>query len=200
MLIDLHTHSTAHSACSAVSADELVLAAKASGLDGVCLTEHDAFWPEPLVRELGEKHGIVVLRGVEATTEVGHVLVFGVSHWRKGLATVEALHEFVRSEGGLMFLAHPSRRYGRPVDGGMLGGIFDSLEVENASEGPLQNGNAVALAKKCRLPGIGGSDGHIAAEIGASATRLARGVTNEAELVNELLRGKHKAVCLRPPV
>ena len=64
MLIDLHCHTTAHSACSAVLPDDLVIAAKSAGLDGVCLTEHDAFWPLELVRALGEKHGLVVLRGV----------------------------------------------------------------------------------------------------------------------------------------
>ncbi|HEY7270658.1 MAG TPA: PHP domain-containing protein, partial [Dehalococcoidia bacterium] len=84
MLIDLHTHSTAYSACSAVSPDDLVGAAKAAGLDAVCITEHDAFWPLAPIRQLGEKHGIVVLRGVEVTTEVGHVLVYGISTWRKG--------------------------------------------------------------------------------------------------------------------
>ena len=190
MLIDLHCHTTAHSACSAVSPDDLVIAAKAAGLDGVCLTEHDAFWPLELVRELGEKHGIVVLRGVEATTEVGHVLVYGISRWQRGLATVDALRDFVREQGGLMFLAHPARRYGRPADG-LLGSVFDSLEVANASEGPLQNGAAAALATKCRLPGIGGSDAHTVTEVGGAATRLARAVTTEQDLVAELRRGLH---------
>jgi predicted metal-dependent phosphoesterase TrpH len=190
MLIDLHTHSTAHSACSAATPDDLCRAAKDAGLDAICITEHDAFWPEVAIRELGAKHGLVVLRGVEATTEVGHVLVYGVSSWRKGLATLAALREHVQAEGALMFLAHPSRRYGRPVEGS-LAAVFDSLEVANASEGSLQNANAAELARGCRLPGIGGSDAHTAREVGAAYTILDRPVEDEASLVAELRKATH---------
>ena len=191
MLIDLHAHSTAYSACSAVTPEDLVRAARDAGLDAVCLTEHDAFWPLPAVGELGEKHGIVVLRGVEATTEIGHVLVYGLRTWRKGLSTLEALRDHVRAEEALMFLAHPSRRYGRPVDGS-LADVFDSIEVANASEGSLQNGNAKQLARVCRLPGIGGSDAHTASEVGAAYTVLANPVSSEVELVAELRKALHR--------
>jgi len=197
LLIDLHTHTTAYSSCSAVTPDDLLLAAKRAGLDGVCLTEHDALWPPAAVRELAERHGLVVLRGVEATTEVGHVLVYGVSSWERGLATLEAVRAHVRAQGGLVVLAHPSRRYGRPV-AGSLADVFDSLEVENASEGRLQNSNAAQLARVCRLPGIGGSDAHTAREVGGAATVLAGPVGNEQDLVAELLRGRHRAVTRAP--
>ncbi len=190
MLIDLHTHSTQFSACSAVKPNDLVRAAKAAGLDGICITEHDALWPLPALRELGKEHGLVVLRGVEATTEVGHVLVYGLSTWRKGLSTLEALAAHARAEGGLVFLAHPSRRYGRPV-GGSLAGAFDSLEVANASEGSLQNANAAQLARGCRLPGIGGSDAHTSREVAGAFTILSDAVSTEEELVAELQRGLH---------
>lgn len=190
MLIDLHTHTMPLSACSAVTPDDLVLAAKAAGLDAICITEHDAFWPLSPVRDLGDRHGIVVLRGVEATTEVGHVLVYGVSTWGRGLSTLEALREHVAAEGGLMFLAHPSRRYGRPVTGS-LAEVFDSVESENASEGSLQNSNAAQLARSCRLPGIGGSDAHTVREVGSAYTVLTNRVSNEEELVAELRKGLH---------
>ncbi len=197
MLIDLHTHSTAHSACSAVSPENLVHAARAAGLDGVCITEHDAFWPEAAVRDLGEKHGFIVLRGVEATTEVGHVLVYGLTTWRKGLSTLAALREHVQAEGALMFLAHPSRRYGRPVEGS-LADVFDSLEITNASEGVLQNSNAAQLALGCRLPGIGGSDAHTAGEVGGAYTLLVDAVTTEAALVAELRKALHSTAARLP--
>jgi predicted metal-dependent phosphoesterase TrpH len=190
MLIDLHTHTTAYSACSAVTPDNLVRAALAAGLDAVCITEHDAFWPLAAIRELGERQGLLVLRGIEVTTEVGHVLVYGLSTWRKGLSTLEALRGHVLAEDGLMFLAHPSRRYGRPVDA-TLPDVFDSVEVANASEGALQNANALQLARRCRLPGIGGSDAHTAVEVGAAATVLSVAVSDEAGLVAELRRGVH---------
>lgn len=190
MLIDLHTHTTAHSACSAITPAELIEAAKAAGLDAVCITEHDFLWPLPAIRDLAEEHGFTVLRGVEATTEVGHVLVYGLTSWRRGLGTLQELEAFVREQGALMFLAHPSRRYGRPVEGN-IASIFDSLEIANASEGQLQNANAATLARSCRLPGIGGSDAHSLREVGMASTRLAKAVSTEEELVRELLRGRH---------
>jgi predicted metal-dependent phosphoesterase TrpH len=190
MLIDLHCHTMAHSACSAMTADDLVVAARAAGLDAVCITEHDALWPRVAIRELGEKHEFVVLRGIEVTTEVGHVLVYGLSSWRRGLGTLAELQEFVREQDGLMFLAHPSRRYGHPVDGALTD-VFDSLEILNASEGLLQNQAAAAMASGCRLPGIAGSDAHTAREVGMAATRLAAPVSSEEELVSELRKSLH---------
>ena len=44
MLIDLHTHTHPLSHDSLLSPDELIEAAKAAKLAGVCLTEHDFFW------------------------------------------------------------------------------------------------------------------------------------------------------------
>ena len=46
MLIDLHCHTKVHSACSALTPEALVRAARARGVDGVCITEHDALWQQ----------------------------------------------------------------------------------------------------------------------------------------------------------
>jgi hypothetical protein len=50
----------------------------------------------------------------------------------------------------------------------------------------------VGLARKCALPGIGGSDGHTLREIGGAYTALKKSVTSEEELVAELRLGKHR--------
>ena len=76
MLIDLHCHTKVHSPCSALTPDALVRAAQARGLDGVCITEHDALWPLAEIEILTRTMQFLVLRGMEVTTEVGHVLVF----------------------------------------------------------------------------------------------------------------------------
>src|SRR3989304_2201581 len=44
MLIDLHTHTRPLSHDSLLTPDDLIEAAKAAGLDAVCLTEHDFTW------------------------------------------------------------------------------------------------------------------------------------------------------------
>jgi predicted metal-dependent phosphoesterase TrpH len=191
-LVDLHCHTKVRSACSALTPDALVRAAQVRGLDGVCITEHDALWALDDVRRVSEQMGFVVVRGMEVTTEVGHVLVFGLQTHSAEMATLDALHRIVRDEGGLMFLAHPSRRYGTlPPDD--LAAYFDSVESQNGTEGMLQNDNAGQLARGMRLPGIGGSDAHSAREVGVCATEFEADVRDEASLLDALRSGAYRA-------
>jgi predicted metal-dependent phosphoesterase TrpH len=192
LLIDLHCHTRVRSACSALTPDALVRAARGRGLDGVCITEHDALWSLDDVRRLAEEMAFVVLRGMEVTTEVGHVLVFGLERHDPAMAQLAELHRIVRSEGGLMYLAHPSRRYGTlPPDD--LGSMFDSVETQNGTEGMLQNDNASRLAASLRLPGIGGSDAHSAREVGVCATEFEPDVGDEAKFLAALRAGAYRA-------
>jgi predicted metal-dependent phosphoesterase TrpH len=129
---------------------------------------------------------------MEVTTEVGHVLVFGLEQHHPSMATLAELHRIVRSEGGLMYLAHPSRRYGTlPPDD--LASVFDSVEVHNGTEGLLQNDNAGKLARGLALPGIGGSDSHVVREVGVCATEFSAEVRDEASFIAALRGGAYCA-------
>ena len=192
MLIDLHCHTRVHSRCSALTPEALARAAIARGLDGVCITEHDSLWPLHEIERLGESMRFLVLRGMEVTTEVGHVLVFGMERHHAELATLDGLHRIVRAEGGLMFLAHPGRRYGTlPPDD--LSAYFDSVEAQNGTEGMLQNDTAAALARNLRLPGIGGSDAHSVREVGVCATEFTAEISGEASFLDALRSGEYGA-------
>lgn len=192
MLIDLHCHTKVMSPCSALTPDALVRAARARGLDGVCITEHDAIWPAADAARLAGEMEFAVFRGMEVTTEVGHVLTFGLERHDPAMAVLAELHRIVRAEGGLMYLAHPSRRYGTlpPAD---LAAYFDSVESHNGTEGMLQNDHAARLAGAMRLPGIGGSDAHSAREAGICATRFAAHVRDQAAFLEALHAGAYAA-------
>ncbi len=192
ILIDLHCHTKVLSPCSALTPDALVRAARARGLDGVCITEHDAIWAAEDIAALATAIQFTVLRGMEVTTEVGHVLVFGVPYHDPAMAVLADLHRIVRAEGGLMYLAHPSRRYGSlpPAD---LASVFDSVEVQNGTEGMLENDNASRLAISLALPGIGGSDAHSVREVGVCATRFASPVLDQASFLAALRAGAYAA-------
>lgn len=192
MLIDLHCHTKVHSPCSALTPDALVRAAQARGLDGVCITEHDALWATAEIERLSLEMSFVVLRGMEVTTEVGHVLVYGMTRHDPAMATLDALQRAVRAESALMFLAHPSRRYGSlpPAD---FAAVFDSVEVQNGTEGMLQNDNAAGLARGLALPGIGGSDAHSVREVGVCATEFDADVRDEASFMAALRSGEYRA-------
>jgi predicted metal-dependent phosphoesterase TrpH len=192
VLIDLHCHTKVLSPCSALTPEALVRAAQARGLDGVCITEHDAIWPYDAIRRVAEEMDFLVLRGMEVTTEVGHVLVFGLHQHHPAMATLNELHRIVRGEDALMYLAHPSRRYGTlPPDD--LSTIFDSIEEQNGTEGMLQNDNAARLARGLRLPGIGGSDSHSVREVGVCATEFSGRIGDEATFIASLRAGEYRA-------
>ena len=195
MLIDLHCHTKVYSACSALTPEALVRAAKARGINGVCITEHDAAWSAADAQSLGEDMDFLVLRGMEVTTEVGHVLCFGVDEHHPDVATIAGLRARVSDARGLMFLAHPSRRYGTlpPAD---LSAYFDSVEIQNGTEGILQNDAAASMSRGLRLPGIGGSDAHSAREVGACATDFNVTVADHESFLQALRAGDYRAVRL----
>ena len=192
MLIDLHCHTKVYSACSALTPEALVRAAQARGLDGVCITEHDALWPLADIERVAAEMDFVVVRGMEVTTEVGHVLVFGATAHHPAMATLAELRRRVRDDGALMYFAHPSRKYGTlPPDD--LAAYFDSVEAHNGTEGILQNDHAVRLATGMRLPGIGGSDAHSVREVGVCATEFENDVRDEATFLAALRAGAYRA-------
>ncbi len=193
MLIDLHCHTRVHSACSALTPEALVRAARAAGLHGVCITEHDALWPLDEIEALAERLNFVVLRGIEVTTEVGHVLTFGMPYYDPQMARLERLKELADREGAILALAHPSRRYGGvpEADPSLW---FHTFETINGTEGRVQNDTAGRLALALPLPGIGGSDAHSAREAGTAATDFEREVRWEREFLEELRAGRYVAV------
>ena len=192
MRIDLHCHTTRFSACSSLAPEDIAARARAAGLDGICLTEHDRLWPPDELRRLADRFGLVVLRGMEVTTEVGHVLVFGVDTAPPGMFLARSLAAAVRRAGGLAALAHPGRAGQPHVPPDQIASLFDAVEVLNGSDGAAQNEAALALAVRTSLPGIAGSDCHAPHEVGTVATVLPVRVETEAELVAALRLGRHR--------
>lgn len=196
MLIDLHCHTLPLSQCSSLRAEELVDLARERGLDGICLTEHDAFWDDEERAELARRTGFLVLGGVELTTNMGHVLAYGLGSGTSALADAASAFAAARSCRGLLFLAHPARDGLLRVNRETVE-YFESVEAVNGSDSRLQNLAATGLAHGFRLPGIGGSDAHTPAEVGRAATRFAMPVTDDASLVAALKSGSYEAVHLR---
>ena len=195
MLLDLHCHTLPRSTCSALRPEDLVDLARARGLDGVCLTEHDAFWPESELEALRDRTGFPVFSGVELTTDLGHVLAFGLAGGDARFASARAAHAAAVACGGLLFLAHPARDGLLKVTHETVE-YFESVEAVNGSDTRLQNLAASGLAHGFRLPGIGGSDAHAPAEIGKAATRFIADITDNQTLVAALRAGRYEAVPL----
>ncbi len=197
MLIDLHCHTLPLSQCSALRPPELVKLARARGLDGVCLTEHDALWDAGELAELRGSTGFLVLGAVELTTDMGHVLAFGLAAGSARLATASEAFAAAHANGGLLYLAHPARDGLLRVTHETVE-FFESVEAVNGSDSRLQSLAATGLARGFRLPGLGGSDAHTATEVGRAATRFEVPISDENSLVAALRSGRYEAVHLGP--
>ncbi len=211
MLIDLHAHTYPKSDDSFISVDDLVDAARAAGLDGVCLTEHDDFWSTHCAATLTQRHGILVLPGAEINTDAGHVLVFGLNRYRFGMHKPGFLRAEADSLGAVLIAAHPYRRRYLSDPGqdpelraGMLERavadpdmrIFDAVESCNGRGAGDENSFSVDLRERLALPGTGGSDAHRLHQIGAAATLFHRPVTSLEEFVAEVRAGRIEPVDL----
>lgn len=191
-LIDLHCHTQPLSTCSSLSAERLIELAKFRGLDGVCLTEHDRFWDPAELAKLRALTGFLVLDAVELTTDMGHVLAFGLRELRAEFAFAAKVFEAAQEWGALLYLAHPARDGLLRVNADTVR-FFESVEAKNGSDTRLQNLAASGLATGFRLPGIAGSDCHTASEVGRAATKFSAPVADGESLIAALRSGAYES-------
>jgi predicted metal-dependent phosphoesterase TrpH len=206
----MHVHTNVGSYDSNLSPLELIQKGKASGLDGVVVTEHDRGWDIDLARQLGREHDFLILCGMEVSTDLGHILVYGLNEYVSGIIYAETLRKVVDSVGGIMFAAHPYRKAFIQTNGRWdapkptltvqeaadrtLVQLVDGLEIYNGATGERENGLAMAVGDYVGLRGIGGSDAHSDLGLGCCVTEFARRVRTEAELIEELRAGRFRAV------
>ncbi len=205
-LIDLHVHTTLFSFDSGLQPDDAVERAKAMGLSGICLTEHNAVWPRELARALSSRLEFPVFRGMEVSTDAGHVLVIGLDAHSSEMASVDRLRRIVESQGAAMVLAHPMREPAYPGPWSEVPSLFDGLEVMNADDSLHTRRVIGRIAADLGLVAVGGSDAHTAAAVGRCATAFDREIASEAELAAALRAGMARPVALegqaaakRPP-
>lgn len=198
-VLDLHCHSSERSLDSGVRAEALVAQAVARGLDGVCLTEHNAIWPEADVRALGDAYGVSVIRGMEVNTQVGHVLVFGLDRYRPALSDIHLLRQAVVSEGGAMVWAHPMRQgVGSPPSWKDVPDLFEAIEVVNGDHSDQVDGYWATLAEELGVGRTAGSDVHSVPAVGRVATGFPEPVPDVETIVRLLKLHRHAPLDFRP--
>ena len=204
-VIDLHVHTSQASPCSSAPVDELIRQAKRSGLDAVCLTDHNHVWNPDAVEELRRKHDFLVLRGNEVTTDQGDMLVYGLDKEIKGITPLAQLRQDVLAAGAFMAAAHPFRGFLLLGVGGLgltveravereLFAMVDGLEIRNGKVTAEENAFAQQVAATLGLPALGGSDAHQVGEVGRYATCFEEPVRNEEELVAALRSGRYSVL------
>jgi predicted metal-dependent phosphoesterase TrpH len=199
--VDLHTHTRVGSNCSYMEPQQLARRARELGLDGVCITEHNAPWDSASIAALNSPGGPIFFAGAEVSTELGDVLVYGLDGLVGGLRAAE-LRSLVDEAGGVMVAAHPFRRYfvpGATPDpeaalGNPLFELVDAIEVFNGMGSRPEMELASEVVRRSGLPGVGGSDSHAPHTVGQCYTDFERPVRSREELVATLKAGRFRAV------
>jgi hypothetical protein len=158
---DLHHHS--HHSDGAFSVREAVGYAEVAGLDFLALTDHNTISHNSF---LGIETPLLLIPGMEVTTNHGHANILGISKWVdfrwRSTGALEVPFQVIHEQGGLVTLNHPECEFcpwewDRDF-------AFDLVEVWNGTWAP-RNERAVnwwdrQLKTGRRLPAVGGSDMH----------------------------------------
>jgi predicted metal-dependent phosphoesterase TrpH len=213
-VVDLHVHTSKGSSDSSLSPQDMVLEAKRLGLPGLCITEHNAPWDRHEFTHFAHKHDLLLIRGVEVDTDMGHVLVFGLDTYVSGISQISELRRLVNEVNGFMVVAHPFRSLhdlrpnSRPLlyknglalpanaEEGARHPVFDlvdAIEVANGSTVDGENGFAWQVAQKLGRKGTGGSDAHSVHGLGRCTTVFEDDIRSEEEFIRALQGGRFHA-------
>ncbi|MGX8699185.1 MAG: CehA/McbA family metallohydrolase [bacterium] len=184
---DLHIHSAA-SPDGRMTPEEIVAAARAKGLSGAAICDHDVL--SPLPPDFAAPEDFLLIRGEEFSTEFGHLLGLFL---REPVAERDIFKIFdaVHAQGGLCVLAHPFERSRDKERLAPILPLLDGLEVWNGRANrkiPEANALAATLAAERGLAAFAGSDAHLAREVGNGYVTLELPALTEAAVRAALLR------------
>jgi len=209
--IDLHLHTIYGSACAYMEPEQLIACAKEIGLDGICITEHDQIWGQDRIADLNKKNDLLIIGGVEVSTDWGEMLVFGYHKSVLRISRAVDLREKVDAAGGVMIPAHPFRLEpgivqahaaaklkdpGTPTREFLsviqrpVFGLADALEVYNGRSGRNEISLATSVAEHFHLKGTGGSDAHAVIGVGACYTVFEDTISDEADFIGHIKEGR----------
>jgi len=203
--VDLHLHTNRGSSDSNLSPKDLAARARAVGIGAICITEHDTMWEAREMAELSAESGVIFIRGMEVTTDMGHIGAFGLERYVGGIYKLAELRRVVDGEGGILVANHPFRyrldpRFSfinpdsEPIDPKRpdlaarqkIFELVDAIEALNGACGEEENLMALKVARHLKLAEVAGSDSHSAPSIGCVTTLLDAPVKNERELIEAI--------------
>ena len=189
---DHHVHTSRHSPDSAIHPHVLIDRARAVGLDGVVITEHDYQWEPAELAELaarGAAVGLHVFSGAEVSAREGHFLVYGLPDLRDvppGIKLGDLL-KVVKRAGAAVVAAHPFR-WDQDFEAlvAEYGPAFDALELVSNNVTPETRKKTERLLSRHPMGATGSSDGHEPAVVGCYYTEFPAAITTLAEFVSAL--------------
>jgi len=194
---DLHMHSF-YSADAAAAPEELIAAARARGLSGIAITDHDSCEVHEYLLKKGLERpdglpvdGFLVVPGMEVSTAHGHMLCIGTT---LPVMRDEPAHDVfaaIRDRGGVAIPAHPYDRWRAGIHETILDELpLEAIEVFNAAVTSRNfNDNAHAYATNRGLSMTASSDAHHATAVGISETAFEMDNLSVADLLAALRSG-----------
>jgi predicted metal-dependent phosphoesterase TrpH len=172
--VDLHSH-TMWSGDSTTTPDEVARAVEESGIDVLCVTDHNAIRG---ATELAAQLSCRVVVGEELRTHAGEMIgLFLTERVPVGTPPAAAAAE-IRAQGGIVYIPHPfdpmRRNLAEPaLDELAEAGLVDAIEVLNAKTSMRSlNQRAGAFAAEFDLAGGAGSDAHVPDALGAAYVEM----------------------------
>jgi hypothetical protein len=172
--VDLHSH-TMWSGDSTTTPDEFAAAVDASGLDVVCITDHNGIAGAV---ELRDKLPCRVIVGEELRTAAGEIIgLFLTERVPMGITPADAARA-IRDQGGVVYIPHPFDPMRRNLAERALrelaeADLIDAIEVFNAKTSlPGLNRRAAEFASEFGIVGGAGSDAHVPDALGAACVEM----------------------------
>lgn len=191
MLIDMHVHEKRNSLDSFMTLEEIVEEACETGLDGICITDHESMGLREFASQYSKKTGFPIFVGAEYLTKEGDILAFGIDELPKeSLLSAQEFIDYVNERGGACIAAHPFRNNNRGLGENLkkVKGLA-GIEVLNGSTSFDANQKALQYCTELGLSTFGASDAHDTFQLGKYATRMPKRVTSMSELVEAIKKG-----------
>jgi predicted metal-dependent phosphoesterase TrpH len=186
--IDLHVHTTG-SSDAFIDPEQLPAIVKERGLDGVAITNHDAY-TEATSSET------IILPGIEVSTQHGHIIGLGVHGKIEKGKTADETISTIQHIGGVAIVPHPFDPISPCVNPIKLKSKPEAIEVMNAGAlfFGLNTRYARRIANQLRLPMVGGSDSHIPETVGDAYTLIESESNNVSDILNAIRAGSVEPV------
>jgi predicted metal-dependent phosphoesterase TrpH len=168
--VDCHLHTVA-SGDAVLTLDELAERARETGLDVVCITDHNV--TTAAVQAAERDLGVRVVVGEEIRTPDGDLIGLFLTERIPYVLPLAEVIGRIKAQNGLVYVPHPfdlaRSSLGRVLPVLCAEGAADIIEVFNAKiSDPALNLQAAGLAARFALPGAAGSDAHDAPGVGAA--------------------------------
>jgi predicted metal-dependent phosphoesterase TrpH len=160
---------------STTTPDEFAEAVAASGLDVVCITDHNAIAGALTLRD---ELPCRVIVGEELRTAAGEIIgLFLTERIPTGVNHLDAARA-IRDQGGVVYVPHPFDPMRRNMSEAALyelaeSDLIDAIEVLNAKTSLASlNRRAASFAAEYGIVGGAGSDGHVPHALGAAYVEM----------------------------